>query len=60
MVKITKETKQNKNTAVKQASQVQEGQWGYNVVQKHDQYYSLIDTLSTTKHVPMLLNATKY
>ena len=40
MIKIIKETKKKKNTAVKsknsQVSQVQEGQWGYNVVQKHD------------------------
>ena len=31
----------------------------YRRVQKHGQYYSLIDTLSTTKHVPILLKTNK-
>ena len=43
-----------------QANQVEKSQRGYIVFQKHDQYYSLTDTLSTTKHVPILLNTTKY
>ena len=37
-----------------QAKQVHKGQRGFNIVQNDDQCYSLIDALSTSKHVPIL------
>ena len=57
-----KKQKQNKNTAIKVHRLIK-----YRKVKEATMvsknmiiYYSLIDTLSTTQHVPILSNTTKY
>ena len=57
-----KKQKQNKNTAIKVHRLIKYRRVKVATMLSKNmiKYYSLIDTLSTTQHVPILLNTTEY